>query len=188
MLELNRQYPEIRIMGDAVLRKECKTVEEFGSKTHRMARLLTDTLEHCRSGAGLAANQIGISSRAFAYDLRYRGEETHGVIFNPEIVNVSRTADFEEGCLSIPEFFWPITRPARIEVVGKDADGNEVSLKLRGIGARLFLHELDHLNGLLMFDRIEDETERRHAFAEATALIAEQDAPDSRGGSGISIN
>lgn len=171
----------IRTAGDPVLRQRCAKVEEFGESTEWLASTLLEVLERSRSGAGLAANQIGITRRAFAYDLRYRGEDFVGVVFNPEIVDASGSSVYEEGCLSIPDFFWPVERTARVEIEGQNSMGLPVGFRLRGIAARLFLHETDHLDGLLIFDRIDDRAERRQARNYAARLSLQKEAPSGRG-------
>ena len=81
---------------------------------------------------------------------------------NPRIVESHGEWTFEEGCLSIPDLSWEITRPKQIHLVGVDLDGNEVSIEADEIEARLFQHEIDHLDGVLLVDHL-DEEQRREA-------------------------
>lgn len=156
---------------DEVLFKPCSPVEEFGVATEELAARLVGTLAGQRA-YGLAANQIGVSQRALAYNA---GPAFNGVIFNPEVQWYKNTALMEEGCLSIPGFFWRVERPATILVTGQDAAGNDVKLNLKRMEARIFLHEIDHLAGRLIFDLIEDEYERAQALKLADRLLFEME-------------
>jgi peptide deformylase len=110
---------------------------------------------HEAPGLGLAAPQVGVQKRFFVYDLQ-DGEEPKTLI-NPKIVESRGEWAYEEGCLSVPGLAWEIVRPKEIHLVGYDLDGNEVSIEADEILARLFQHELDHLDGVLLLDRLEKE-------------------------------
>lgn len=168
---------QIRETGDPVLKQACAPVTDFGASAEDLEATLLSVLDQHGNGAGLAANQIGLSKRAFAYDLGYRGEDLRGVVFNPILVGSSGIAVYEEGCLSIPDFFWPVERSAQASVHGLNAQGFEISFELGGIAARLFLHEMDHLDGLLIFDRISDRVERAEARRYAAGLGSDPEAP-----------
>ena len=102
------------------------------------------------AGIGLAAPQVGVQRRFFVYD---HGAGT-GVVLNPRIVESDGEWAFDEGCLSVPGLSWEIIRPKQIHLVGVDLDGNEVSIEADELEARLFQHELDHLDGKTLYDRL----------------------------------
>jgi len=140
----------IRIAGDPVLRVVAQDVEDIDGKLvttcHSMLEAMYDA-----PGIGLAATQVGIQKNFFVYD--EDGEPK--VLVNPRLVESSGSWDYEEGCLSIPGIYLNLTRPKKVTVTGLDIDGNEVTIEADELLARLFQHELDHLNGVLMLDHLE---------------------------------
>jgi peptide deformylase len=110
-------------------------------------------------GSGLAANQIGVMRRIFVYDV---GEGPRTVI-NPRIVESDGEWSYEEGCLSIPGLSWDIVRPNAVHLVGLDLDGNELSIEATELEGRVFQHELDHLDGILLVERL-DVDQRKEAM------------------------
>lgn len=151
---------EIRIIGDPVLRTPCEPVTEI---THGIRQLVDDLMENVQQPgrAGLAANQIGVSSRVFSWDI----DGKCGYIINPEIVKLSEDEyqDGDEGCLSVPELWFPCKRAWYAKAEGIDLDGNKVVLEGEEIWARLIQHEVDHLDGHLYIDRLE-RSERKKAL------------------------
>ncbi len=140
----------IRIFGDPVLRTRASEVETFDEA---LARLADDMLETMRwaEGAGLAANQVGVLKRMFTW----AHDEESGALVNPEVVETSEeTVSDDEGCLSFPGLFYPTERPLRARVRGYDVHGEELDTVAEGLRARIFLHELDHLNGILFIDHL----------------------------------
>lgn len=140
----------IRIFGDPVLRTRARAVEEFDAA---LAALAADLLETMRwaEGAGLAANQVGVLKRLFTWE---EGQE-HGALVNPEVVELSEETELgDEGCLSFPGLFYPTERPLRARLRARDVHGDEVEQVAEGLRARIFLHELDHLNGVLFIDHL----------------------------------
>ncbi|MGP8060858.1 MAG: peptide deformylase [Acidimicrobiales bacterium] len=148
----------IRQYGDPVLRTPTKDVEEIDGA---LARLVDDLIEtmYDAPGTGLAANQVGVQRRVFVYDV---GEGPRAVI-NPRIVESGGEWVYEEGCLSVPGLSWPIVRPNRVHLVGRDLDGNEISVEADELEGRVFQHELDHLDGVLLVERL-DEDQRKEAL------------------------
>jgi peptide deformylase len=144
-------YP-IRVVGDPVLKQRAAEVDEIDG---RLARIVDDmfTTMYEAPGLGLAAPQVGIQRRFFVYD----HDEAPGVLINPEIRESSGEWSFHEGCLSIPGLYFEIVRPKQILIVGRDLDGNEVQIEADELEARLFQHELDHLDGVLMTERLDDD-------------------------------
>ena len=117
-------YP-IRTFGDPVLRMEAKPVIDIDSTVRSLVRDMIETMYNA-PGLGLAANQIGIPRRVAVFDAQ--DELGPRVMINPEIVERSGEWEYEEGCLSVPNRYWPILRPAFARVKALDLDGNEVEL------------------------------------------------------------
>ncbi len=151
-----RQYP------DPVLRLEAQEVDAFDGDlaqlVERMIRLMQDA-----RGVGLAANQVGILRRLFV--IQADEEQEPRALVNPVIVERSDELDEDdEGCLSMQGVVVPVERPVSVRIDARDADGNEVTLELEGLPARVAQHELDHLDGVLIIDRTTPEG-RREAMA-----------------------
>ena len=143
----------IRKFGDPVLRQKAKEVERV-TDAHR--RLVTDMLQTMREapGVGLAGPQVGVLERIFVWEV---GEEW-GAVFNPVIQSRSEeTVESEEGCLSLPGLYYPVTRPERVVVTGSDENGEPVTLEVDELLARVCQHEIDHLDGVLFIDHLPDE-------------------------------
>jgi len=149
---------EIRIIGDPVLRTIGDPVDNVDGALVQLVDNMFETMYEA-AGIGLAAPQVGVQKQFFVYD---HGDEV-GVILNPKIVESDGEWVFEEGCLSVPGLSWEITRPKTIHLVGIDLEGNEISKEADEIEARLFQHEIDHLNGVLLIDHLDDE-QRKEAL------------------------
>lgn len=122
-----------------------------------IVKKMRETITDIR-GLGLAGPQIGILKRIFVYDLG-EGPET---MINPEIVWQSdEKVEDTEGCLSIPGHEMKVTRAAKIRIKGLGLDGEEQEIEAEGIMARVFQHEMDHLNGVMIIDRTSDEERRK---------------------------
>ena len=147
----------IRVIGDPVLRVKATEITEI---TENLARLTQDMLSTMYSapGIGLAAPQVGVQKRLFVYDWG----SGPGVLINPEIKDADGEWVFEEGCLSIPGLSWELLRPKQVHIVGVDLEGKEVSFEADELESRLFQHEMDHLDGVLLVDHL-DEDQRREA-------------------------
>ncbi len=146
---------EIRLIGDPVLRQTARLVDDIDGSLVRLVDDMVETMYEA-PGLGLAAPQVGVQKRLFVWDV---GEGPQ-VIVNPELVESDGEWSFEEGCLSVPDLTWEIIRPKTVHVVGRDLDGNEVSIEADELEARLLLHELDHLDGTLLIERLDDETRK----------------------------
>lgn len=146
---------DIRVIGDPVLKRRARDVEEVDSALVRLAQGMVETM-YGASGIGLAAPQVGVGKRLFVWDV---GEGPRTIV-NPEIVESDGEWTFEEGCLSIPGLSWDVVRPKQVHVVGRDLDGNEMSIEADELEARLFQHELDHLDGTLLIEHLDDDTRR----------------------------
>lgn len=145
----------IRHYGDPVLKQVAKDVTDIDGS---LVRLVDDMLEtmYDEPGLGLAAPQVGIRKRLFVYDLAEEGFDPRTLI-NPEIIESDGEWEFNEGCLSVPGLSWHIVRPKTVHIRGYDLDGNEVNIEADELEARLFQHELDHLNGVLLVEHLDDE-------------------------------
>ncbi|CAB4706604.1 unannotated protein [freshwater metagenome] len=162
---------QIRTFGDPVLASQAAAVTDIDAKVVRIVEEMFDTLYDSDSGIGLAAPQVGIQRQIFVWDM----DDEPMVILNPTIVESDGEWVYDEGCLSIPGLYVEMTRPKTVLMKGIDMNGNEISLEADELEARLFQHELDHLNGVLMFDRMQPE-QRKQAIAEYKKL-SEQAAP-----------
>ncbi len=149
------EYPDPR------LRTRAKPVEVFDSA---LARVVGDMLEtmYTAPGIGLAAIQIGAPKRVIVMDLARQDEEPQPRYYvNPEILWASEeTAPYEEGCLSVPGLSWDIVRPKEVLLKGYDLQGNEIEVEADEILARCFQHEMDHLDGILLLERLDADTRK----------------------------
>ena len=147
-----RQYP------DPVLRMRANDVEHFDDDLVRLVRRMTE-LMHDAHGIGLAANQVGVLQRLFVF---LRDEDDEGtVIANPVIIARSDETDLDkEGCLSLQKIHVPVERNVAVTIEGQDPTGTPLRLELEDLPARVVQHELDHLDGVLMIQRTDDEARR----------------------------
>lgn len=151
---------EIRIYGDPVLRQRAPEVTEIDGRLKVLVQDMLTTMYEA-PGVGLAAPQVGVQKRLFVYDLHDdKGPRT---IVNPEVSEARGEWTYEEGCLSVPGMSWPIVRPKEVHLTGLDLEGNEVSIDADEFEARVFQHELDHLDGVLLVDRL-DPDQRKEAL------------------------
>ncbi|HAS12239.1 MAG TPA: peptide deformylase [Acidimicrobiaceae bacterium] len=150
----------IRVVGDPVLRASAAEITDIDGKLVKLAHDMLDTMYQA-PGLGLAAPQIGVGKRLFVYDLDPEARADPHVLVNPRIVESDGEWTYEEGCLSIPGLSFEIVRPKVVHLVGVDLDGNEVSIEADELTARLFQHELDHLDGVLMTERMDPDTKKQ---------------------------
>ena len=164
----------IRVFGDPVLRQRAAEIEEIDAKIVRLSEEMIETM-YAAPGVGLAAPQVGIERRIFVYDV---GEGPMTVI-NPEIVESRGEWEYEEGCLSVPDLHWLIVRPKEVHLVGHDLQGNELSIEADELLGRVFQHELDHLDGILLLERLERD-QRKQAMRVLRARAFSGSAEASR--------
>ena len=151
-----RQYP------DPSLRLKAHEVADFDDDLRRLASRMIDLMHDAR-GVGLAATQVGVLRRLFVF--QPDPEQEADAVVNPVIVERGdETASEAEGCLSLQGVSVPVERATRIVLEGKDPNGDDVRYELDGYAARVAQHELDHLDGVLMFDRT-DEEHRKEALS-----------------------
>ncbi|ABC89234.1 peptide deformylase protein [Rhizobium etli CFN 42] len=143
------------ILPDPVLRQLSKPIERVDADLQRLADDMLETM-YDAPGIGLAAIQIGVPRRMLVIDVSREGEEKQPQVFiNPEIVKSSDDRSvYEEGCLSIPDYYAEVERPATVSVKYLDREGKEQMVEADGLLATCLQHEIDHLNGVLFIDHI----------------------------------
>lgn len=144
----------LRVFGDPVLREVADEVAVVDGSLVELTKQMAKTMYEA-PGLGIAAPQVGVRKRLFVYDMNDgQGALT---IVNPVIVESSGEWSYDEGCLSVPGLSWEIVRPRTIHLTGYDLDGNEVNVEATDLLGRLYQHELDHLNGVLLLDLLPDD-------------------------------
>jgi len=154
-------YP-IRTFGDPVLRIRAEAIADLDAGIRKLAKDMIETM-HDAPGVGLAAPQIGVAKRIFVFDIQDQAGTR--VVINPELLETAGEAAMEEGCLSVPNRFWPVTRPAFARVRGLDLEGNEVIHEGEELLGRVLQHEFDHLEGMLVLERLPNR-QRKEALKE----------------------
>jgi peptide deformylase len=157
---------EIRTFGDPVLKSCASAVTEIDGKIARLVDDMFDTLYNSDSGLALAAPQIGVQKQIFVWDV----DGDVMAVVNPQIVESSGEWVYDEGCLSIPGLYVEMLRPKDVLMRAVDLDGNEVEFEATDLMGRMFQHEIDHLNGVLMFDRMTPD-QRKEALAEYRRIV-----------------
>ncbi len=150
----------IRTFGDPVLRTRAQEIEEVDDGIRRLVADMIETM-YDAPGVGLAAPQIGISRRVVVFDA---GDGPKALI-NPVLLESSGDWVFDEGCLSVPGRFWPIERPAFARATGLDEFGEPVEYAGEELLGRVLQHEIDHLEGMLLIERLERRV-RKQALRE----------------------
>ncbi len=159
---------EIRLFGDPVLRERAAEVTEFDAWLGRFADDLLETMRAAH-GVGLAAPQVGVLRRVFAFDVPLSeeegGERVAGVLVNPVITRRDGEQLGPEGCLSFPGLYYDCARAAEVTVQARDVTGKQLEVAGEGLVARTFQHEIDHLDGVLFIDRL-SRADRKRAMRE----------------------
>ncbi len=170
----------IRIYGDPVLNTKASDVTDIDGKFVALCDDMFVAM-YDAPGIGLAAPQVGVQKRFFVYDY----DDNPGVLINPTITEADGEWVYEEGCLSVPGMAFEIVRPKQILVSGIDLDGNEITIEADELFSRLIQHEIDHLDGVLLLEHLDDD-QRRAALKELNerklAAEAEQALRVSSGG------
>ena len=144
---------EVVHYGDPILRKKCNSVKDF-LKLESLLNDMFDTMYE-ENGIGLAANQVGFDMNLFIIDISgIEEDEKTRVFINGEIINSEGESWFEEGCLSIPDIRLNVKRPDIIKFKYQDEKGQEFEEDFDGLLARAIQHEVDHLNGVFIVDRV----------------------------------
>ncbi len=174
---------QIRLFGDPVLRQRAREVTDFDDRLVRLADDMHATMDEAE-GVGLAANQVGILKRLFTWGVGDEEDGERGSVVNPVLLRASEELqEGDEGCLSFPGLFYPLDRPLRVEVAYQDLHGDDQQVQLEGLFARIWLHEMDHLDGVLFIDHLARH-DRKAALREMRRIRAERgiEEPTSRPG------
>ena len=158
-----------------MLRQGARRITNIDGALVRLADDMIETMYEA-PGIGLAAPQVGVQKRLFVWDM---GEGPQ-VIVNPEIIESDGEWLYDEACLSVPGLSWEIVRPKTVHLVGRDLDGNEMSFDADELEARLFQHEIDHLDGTLLIERLDSDT-RKTALRTIRDLQLAEAMPTSPG-------
>lgn len=144
---------EIRKIGDEILRKKSRKVDKIDERIKILLEDMVETM-HANIGAGLAGVQVGVLKRLIVIDI----EDEHGIlkIINPEIIETSGTDIKSEGCLSVPGVNGDVIRPKKLVLVGLNENGEKIRIEAQDLLARAICHEVDHLDGILFVDKIEE--------------------------------
>jgi peptide deformylase len=147
------------ILPDSKLRLVSEPVKDITDEIRRLAEDMLDTM-YDAPGVGLAAIQVGVPVRMVTMDVSKSDDERQPlVLINPEITwSSEEKRAYEEGCLSIPEYYEEVERPDRVRVRYRDLDGNMVEQEANGLFATCVQHEIDHLNGVLFIDHLSRRT------------------------------
>jgi peptide deformylase len=156
---------KVILLGDERLRQKAKKVKQFTPNLKKLAQDMLETMRACQ-GVGLAGPQIGVMQRIFVAEIPLPEDENvepHPqsgrtyILINPEIVNASdKLVEGQEGCLSIPNWQGLVERPEWVEIRAQNIEGHKIKLKVDDLLARIFMHEMDHLDGVLYIDHIKD--------------------------------
>ncbi len=145
---------EIKKYPERILREKTSLVTDFDLPLQRLIDDMIETM-YAAPGVGLAANQVGVSKRVLVIDVSTKEESFPLIVLvNPEIIHAEGEAEFEEGCLSLPDYTTVIKRAERVRVRGLDRYGRQVEIEGKGLLSRALQHEIDHLDGILLIDRI----------------------------------
>lgn len=148
---------QIRKYGDLILRSKAKPVEKVTPEVRKLIKDMFETMRHA-PGIGLAAPQVGVLRRIIVVDVEEAEAEYPPIaLINPEITDKAGEEIGDEGCLSLPNIRVEVKRPSQISVRGITHKGKEIEFEADGLFARAIQHEVDHLNGILIIDYLEDE-------------------------------
>lgn len=155
--KLSKPPLALHYLGDRVLRQPAKRITKVDDEVRQLARLMLQTM-YSEDGIGLAAPQVGVHKQLIVIDIHLDEPKTPPlVLINPSITRQSsKTCVIQEGCLSIPGVFLDVTRPEEIEVSYKDEMGRPQRRVANDLLARVILHEMDHLNGVMFVDRVDN--------------------------------
>jgi len=177
-MEEDKDLLEIRTYPDGVLRRRAEAVEEIDEDIIETARKMVKTM-YANAGVGLAAPQVGISRKLIVFNPTGEPDDEQ-VLVNPAVVE--RRGDMEgvEGCLSVPGVCGTVNRSARVRVVGYDLEGGQVDIEAADFLARVLQHEIDHLEGMLLIDRMKPESRIEAREALRSLELYGKPLPESR--------
>jgi peptide deformylase len=162
----------IRTYPDPVLRSAAAPVRRVDGDIRRLVADMLETMYRA-PGVGLAAPQIGVALRVVVFDI---GEGPHHLI-NPALVETSGSWTFDEGCLSVPNRYWPVRRPGFARARGLDLEGNEVEYAGEELLGRVLQHEIDHVEGALILERLPRRTRKQALKELREEAMGLRDAP-----------
>jgi peptide deformylase len=169
----------IRTYGDPVLRQRAAEVKDIDGAIHQLANGMIDTM-YAASGLAVAAPQVGVEKRLFVYDLNDgKGART---VVNPTVTEIGGEWTYDEGCLSVPGLYFTIQRPRDVLVTGWDLDGNELRIEATELEGRMFQHEVEHLDGHLLLERL-TPAQRKAGLR----ILRERQVTDGRPGRGETV-
>jgi peptide deformylase len=170
---------EIRKFGDPVLRRRADEVESVDASIRKLMQDMRETME-AAPGVGLAAPQIGILRRVIVW--HNHEDDDHGALANPAILESRGSVVGDEGCLSLPGLSYPVARAEWVLVEGLSDAAERVEVEAEGLTARIFQHEIDHIDGVLFIDRIDPDLQR-----EARKRLREQALGGDGGRTGSAV-
>ena len=141
---------DIKIYPNSILRKKCKDIEKVGKQEKRLVKNMLETM-YKNNGAGLAAPQVGVLKKIIVIDVG----QGPVILFNPKIIKKFGKTKSEEGCLSIPGVILNVKRAKEVEVEGLNQDNKKIKIKAEKYLSYALQHEIDHLSGILILDRID---------------------------------
>ena len=145
---------EILTYPHPLLRKPCKEVGTIDDETRAFIQDMVETM-YSANGIGLAASQVGVSKKIIVIDVSpIDSQHELMAVINPEIVSSEGEIDHEEGCLSVPDCFEKVRRKEKLQVLGMTPEGKKIEMNAEGILAITLQHEIDHLNGVLILDKV----------------------------------
>lgn len=147
---------EIRLSGDEILKKKSREVDIVDDRIREILNDMDETM-HQANGVGLSAVQVGILKRLVVIDVEYDGSPSIKLV-NPVIVKQKGKQEVEEGCLSFPNQFAKVIRPKEVTVKALDENGKPITIKGKDLLAQCLCHELDHLDGILFVEKMEEGT------------------------------
>ncbi|AKE65100.1 polypeptide deformylase [Microcystis aeruginosa NIES-3806] len=169
--KLEKPPLELHYLGDRVLRQPAKRIAKVDDSIRQLAKEMLQTM-YSANGIGLAAPQVAVNKQLIVIDCEPdKPENPPLILINPQIIGYGRElCKAEEGCLSIPDVFLDVIRPQAIEVSYKDEQGKPRKLQANGLLARVIQHEMDHLNGVMFVDRVDNdlalnEELKKHGFS-----------------------
>ena len=157
----------IRALPDPVLRQKAKRVRTIDNSVKKLIKDMTETMRADPGRVGLAAPQVGISLRVIVIGIP---DEEDIVLINPEIVRRNGERSVTEGCLSVPGYYGEIKRAESVTAKGRDPTGKEIRIKGNGLLAQALEHEIDHLNGVIYIDHLENKEKLHKIEGETTQL------------------
>ncbi|HVM64753.1 MAG TPA: peptide deformylase [Acidimicrobiales bacterium] len=169
----------IRTYGDPVLRQRASDVADIDASVRRLVDDMIDTM-YDAAGLAVAAPQVGVEKRLFVYDLN--DDQGPRAMINPVIEELDGEWTYDEGCLSVPGLYFTIRRPKDALVRGVDLDGNELRIEATTLEARMFQHEIEHLDGHLVLERL-TPAQRKTAMR----VLRERQVTDDRPRRGQSV-